>query len=215
MKLRFLALFALVVTLFSCDREYYVDDPQGTWQMGDMMISMRSPMGETIEATSLKELASGVIQVVKKYFPEEDFTETEKTIAEMEDTPFTFTEEQTFRFRFNKDETFQTYIKNDKGEWETDGVLGEYSYAGSKLTLYSLNEDGSSTTVPCTVVRLTNKKLIMQMKVVNLLDLPGGSPLEGSLSGGGEEEADDSSAMIMSLLGFIDLTTELSFDKIK
>lgn len=213
MKLRFLALFALVVTLFSCDREYYVDDPQGTWQMGDVMISMRSPMGETIEATSLKELASGVLQVVKKYMPEEDFTEAETFVSEMGDTPFTFTEDQTFRFRFNKDDTFQTFIKNDKGEWETDGVLGEYSYAGSKLTLYSDNEDGGSTTVPCTVVRLTNKKLIMQMKVVNLLDLPGGSPLESGLQSDGE--GDDSSAMIMSMLGFIDLTTELSFDKIK
>ncbi len=213
MKLRFLALFALVVTLFSCDREYYVDDPQGTWQMGDVMISMRSPMGETIEATSLKELASGVLQVVKKYMPEEDFTEAETFVSEMEDTPFTFTEDQTFRFRFNKDDTFQTFTKNGKGEWETDGVLGEYSYAGSKLTLYGYNEDGGSTTVPCTVVRLTNKKLIMQMKVVNLLDLPGGSPLESGLQSDGE--GDDSSAMIMSMLGFIDLTTELSFDKIK
>lgn len=210
MKVRIIAFFAVLFTLFACDREYYVEDPEGTWQMADAKIIARSPMGETIEATSMKELLQGTLQILKSYMPEEDFSEYEKQIEGMEDTPFSFTEEQTYRFRFLKDGKYLSYTKKD-GKWEESEGGGEYSYAGTRITFYSDNEDGSVTTIPCTVIRLTNKKLILQMKVADMLSLPGGSPLDDSLS----SEDNESTMMVLSMLRIIDLTTELSFDKVK
>lgn len=214
MKLRIIALFALFFTLFACDREYYVDEPEGNWQMTDMKIIAHSPLGETIEATSLKELLLGTLKILNSFMPEEDFSEYEGFVAELEDLPFAFTEDQTFRFRFNKDGTFISYIKNEDGIWEADESGGEYSYAGTRLTLYSDNEDGTVNTVPCTVVRLTNKTMILQMKVADMLTLPGGSPLDGSLEGE-EGENNDSALMALSMLRLIDLTTEVSFEKVR
>ena len=206
-------LFVLVSLLFalcSCDREYYVDNPEGTWQMTDAKVIARSPMGETIEATSMKELVQGALRIIKAYMPDEDYSDYEKQIDEMDDTPFSFTEDQTFRFKFLKDGNYISYTKNN-GVWEPGDGGGEYSYAGSRLTFYSNNEDGSVTTIPCNVIRITNKKLILQMKVADMLSLPGGSPLDGGLS----EENEESTLMVLSMLRLIDLTTELSFDKVK
>jgi len=214
MKLRIIALFALVFTLFACDREYYVEEPEGNWQMTNMKIIANSPLGGTIEATSLKELLQGTMDIIKTYMPDEDYSEYENYIAEMEDVPFSFTEDQTFRFRFLKDGTFVSYTKNKDGVWEAGEGGGEYSYAGTRLTFYSDNEDGTVNTIPCTVVRLTNKTLILQMKVADMFSLPGGSPLDGSLIGE-EDEGNDSALMVLSMLRLIDLTTEVSFDKVR
>lgn len=212
MKIRLIAIFALFFTLFACDREYYVEDPEGTWQMTDAKIIARSPTGETIEASSLKELLLGTMKIIKAYMPDEDFSEYEKQIEEMEDKPFSFTEDQTFRFGFKKDGTYLSYTKNKEGVWVAGDGGGEYSYAGTRLTFYSDNEDGTVTTIPCIVLRLTNKTLILQMKVADMLSLPGGSPLDESLS---DSENGESTLMVLSMLRLIDLTTELSFDKVK
>ena len=212
MKLRLIAIFALVFTLFACDREYYVEEPYGTWQMSDVKIIARSPMGETIEATSLKELLQGTMRILKTYMPDEDFSDYETFIAEMEDTPFSFTEDQTIRFNFLKDGTFKGYTKNKEGVWEAGEDGGEYSYAGTRLTLYGDNEDGTVTTIPCTVVRLTNKTLILQMSVADLIGLSGGTSLSGVQSG---EDDGESAMMALSMLRIIDLNTELTFNKVR
>ena len=213
MKMRFIALFAILLALFSCDREYYVEDPEGNWQMTDAKIVARSPMGGTIEATSLKELLLGTLQIIKQYMPDEDYSDFEKQIEEMEDTPFSFTDDQTFRFLFKKDGTFTSSTKNKDGVWETGDGGGDYSYAGTRLTFYSDNGDGTVTTIPCTVLRLTNKTMILQMKVADMLSLPGGSPMSEGLSA--DSEDGDSALMILSMLRMIDLTTELTFVKVK
>ena len=212
MKLRLIAIFALIFTLFACDREYYVEEPYGTWQMSDVKIIARSPMGETIEATSLKELLQGAMRILKSYMPDEDFSEYETYVDEMEDTPFSFTEDQTIRFNFLKDGTFKGYTKNKEGVWEAGEDAGEYSYAGTRLTLYGDNEDGTVTTIPCTVVRLTNKTLILQMSVADLIGLSGGTSLSGGQSG---EDDGESAMMALSMLRIIDLNTELTFNKVR
>lgn len=212
MKIRIIAIFALIFTLVACDREYYVEEPYGTWQMSDMKIIARSPTGETIEATSLKELLQGTIKIIKTYIPDGDYSEYEQMIAEMEDTPFSFTEDQTIRFCFLKDGSFKGYTKNKDGVWESGEDGGEYSYAGTRLTMYGDNEDGTVTTIPCTVVRLTNKTMILQMSVADLVGLSGGTSLSGSQS---EEDGAESAMMALSMLRIIDLTTELTFNKVK
>ena len=211
MAKKIVLLFALLFMFCACDREYYVETPVGTWQMADALIIARSPLGETIEASSMKELATGVLGVIKKFFPDEDYSEAEAQIGEMDDIPFTFTEDRTFRFAFLKDGTFRSYTRDDNGVWTDSGTAGEYSYAGYRLTLYNTREDGTNSTVPCTVIRLTNKKLVLQMKVADLLDLPGGTPLQS----GSAEEDGDAAATVLSMLGMIDLTTELSFDHVR
>ena len=215
MKRLFILLIVSLLALVSCDREYVVEHVDGIWQMSNASLTISIPGNQPIEASSTKELFSGVLGLVKAFMPEEDFSETEAEIAKMEDTPFSFTEEQTFRLEFKKDGTFCSWAREDNGKWTQSESMGEYSYAGYRLTMYSDNEDGTNRTIPGVILKLTNKQLVLQLKLADLYGMPVSNPLNSETLGSGDDEEENSPAMYMALLSYIDVTTDLYFNKVK
>lgn len=211
MKKLIILIIASFLALVSCDREYVVEHVDGTWQMSNATLIISIPGSQPIEASSSKELFRGVLGMIKAYMPDEDFSETEAEIEKMEDTPFSFSEDDTFRLEFKKDGTFCSWLKGDDGKWVQSETFGEYSYAGYRLTMYNEQEDGSNQTVPGTILKLTNKQLVLQVKLADMFSMPVSNPLYSEMDNSGEGNA----AMYMAMLSYIDVTTDLSFNKVK
>lgn len=212
MKKLFILAFAALLALVSCDREYVVEHVDGTWQMGNATLTISFPGAPVVEASSTKQLYTGIINIAKSYMPDEDYSEAEAEIAKMEDTPFAFTEDNTFRLEFRKDGTFCSWLKGDDGKWVQSESSGEYSYAGYRLTMYSENEDGTNRTIPGVILKLTNKQLVLQLKLADLFGMPVTNPLSGEID---SEDEESSLALYMAILSYIDITTDLSFQKVK
>lgn len=209
----FFAIAVLAACLCSCNMERVVDSVEGTWQLDNAKIIARTLTGETIEATSAKELLLGTVRIIQSMMSEEDkeeFTEIEEEINKMDDIPFSFTEEDnSFRLQFSKDGSFRAFAKDDDGKWVVSDQDGEYSYAGYRLTMYFQNEDGTQSQTPCTIVKLTNKHFSILVKLADMFQMPVGNPM----AGGGEDYIDTDMDISM-LFNILDLTTELNFNKV-
>jgi len=211
MKARlFLPIAALAACLASCDIERVEDSVEGCWQISDAKLIIHAPMGKTIEASSVKELVSGVLDMVKTFAPDEDFSDAEEFIDKIEDKPFSFAEEDSaFRLDFKKDGTFCSMTREDDGKWVTSDSSGEYSYAAYRLTLYFDKEEGATSTVPCKVLRITNKHLAFQLNLADMFDMPVGNPLDQDM------DFEDGGSEMAAMLSMIELTTELNFNRVK
>ena len=215
MKAKFFFTIAILFAcLCSCNMERVVDSVEGTWQLSDAKIIARTPAGNTIEASSAKELLLGTLEIARSFIPEEDKESLdgfEEEIQKMKDVPFSFADENNaFRLNFGKDGKFRALTKDSEGRWVAEDGEGEYAYAGYRLTMYFQNEDGTEAQTPCTIVKLTNKHFTILVKLADMFQMPVGNPL-----GGEDDYPDMEEGMDISMLfNIIDLTTELNFNKV-